>query len=159
MAATPPIPSRSGTARLRKQRQPRPLSPVKNMVLLLAIVVVFAIGLALTTHGKEFLSNLYRPVAIAFVILLAIEYIALKGRDRSRIYKIELEQARTKRQQDLEFLRGMEKELTTIEEKIRSMTKSPSGAIGSVSGAPSPSDLAEIQERLSALRRSLSERL
>jgi hypothetical protein len=157
MAATPSTPSRSGTARLRK-RQPRPFSPVKNAVLLLGIVVVFVIGLILTIQGKDFLRSLYSPVAIIVVIFLAIEYIALKGRDRSRIYKIELDHARTKRRQDLEFLRGVEKELSEIEEMIHSAAQeTPCG--GPEVPRPLSSKLGEIQNRLVALRRSLSERL
>lgn len=157
MPATPSTPSRSSTARLRK-RQPRPPSPVKNIILILAIVAVFVTGLILTTHGKDFLRSLYSPVAIIVVIFLAIEYIALKGRDRSRIYKIELEQARTKRQQDLEFLRGVEKELSEIEETIHSAAQETPCA-GPEAPRPLSSKLCEIQNRLVALRRSLSERL
>jgi hypothetical protein len=157
MAATSSTPSRSGTARLRK-RQPRPPSPVKNIILILAIVTVFVTGLILTTHGKDFLRSLYSPVAIIVVIFLAIEYIALKGRDRSRIYRIELDHARTKRRQDLEFLRGVEKEISEIEEMIHSAAQeTPCG--GPEAPSPLSSKLSEIQSRLAALRRSLSERL
>lgn len=112
-------PISSGTSRLRERRS-RPRRPrVTNARLIVAILVVFTIGAILSGEAAAFLSKLYGGAAIVLMVVLIIEYIVLKGRDRSRIYKIEIESMREKRHKDLEFLQSVERELAGLDESLQ----------------------------------------
>ena len=52
---------------------------------------------------------------VGLLVLLFVEYILLKGRDRSRIYRIELDQLHEKRNADLRDIRQWESQLGEIE--------------------------------------------
>ena len=148
---TPPR-TPSGAARLRRRRGGRPHAPrLRPVWLILAILGVFALGLHLSGGLGEFLQNLYSPVAIIVVVFLVIEYIVLEGRDRSRIYRIELDQMREKRRLDAAFLREVEDELRRLEDGFSDPASS--------NPSPQPADRAGLRERLAALRRRLSQRL
>ncbi|MFP4380709.1 MAG: hypothetical protein ACLFUS_09430 [Candidatus Sumerlaeia bacterium] len=147
MAKNTPHSRSSGFDRLRQRRKVRPPSPAKNMGLILSIIIVFAIGVGMSKQGDDFVRYLlYSPVAIIVVLFLGIEYLILKGRDRSRIYKIELDHARAKRQQDLEFLRRMEGQLRQMEKMLDEENAESSSS-------------EDFREKVKALRTELSERL
>ncbi|HUT23715.1 MAG TPA: hypothetical protein VM492_05185, partial [Sumerlaeia bacterium] len=125
---TNPSPS-SGPASSRdrsRRRRPRPPSPLKNALLILAIITVFALGVVLSGGAKEFIRVLYGPVPLVIAILLIIQYILLKGRDRSRLYKMELDQVRLKRREETDFLRRLEGELQEIESALEAAGENPS---------------------------------
>jgi hypothetical protein len=71
--------------------------------------------------AAELVKQLYSPVVALIVFFLALEYIILKGRDRSRILHIELEQAREKRQSDLEYLRKLDAHLLNAVNELRAL--------------------------------------
>ena len=80
-----------------------------------AILVVFFAGTIWSGEARNVLSKLYGGVAIIIIIFLMIEYVILKGRDRTRIYKLEVENILKKRQKDIAFLRELERELEDLE--------------------------------------------
>ncbi|NQU42485.1 hypothetical protein HQ520_04315 [bacterium] len=136
---------------MRRSRRPKPPSSLKTAVLVAAIFVTFAVGVALSDYRSEVVRWLYSPIAIVLVILLFIEYIVLKGRDRSRIYRIELEQARHKRVEDQEYLRHLEERLLAMEKEVPSPPE--------VRDSGCEERLGELRGELASLRRELSEKL
>lgn len=131
-------------ARLRRRRtRRRSPSPAKNAALILGIVLIFGTGLGISRQGIDFFRFLYHPMAIIVVILLLIQYIILKGRDKSRIYRIELEQARRKRQEDLEFFQRLEATIQKLE--VQAQSKEHTAV--------------EMREQLEQLRESIASRL
>lgn len=109
----------SAMARLRRSRKTaRAPSRLKNYGLVAAIAIVFSLGVYLAGGGREFLQGIYSHFAILLVVFLIIEYIVLKGRDRSRIYKIERDQARARRREDIEFLREIEERIETVQQDL-----------------------------------------
>jgi hypothetical protein len=143
-----------------RRRRPRPPSPLKNALLILAIIAVFALGVVLSGGAKEFVRVLYGPGPLVVAILLILQYILLKGRDRSRLYKMELDQVREKRREEADFLRRLEAEIRHIENAVEP-APGPSG------GNPSPerparsfpSPRGQIRDRLAALRKDIADRL
>jgi len=143
----------SGFARLRSRRR-RTAAPgrVKNYTLIGAIVLVFSLGIYLAGGGRELLRHAYSHFAILLLVFLIIEYIVLKGRDRSRIYRIERDQARAKRREDMEFLRETGEEI----ERIR-------GALQEAAAGESKPEQRErtddLTRRLDALQRRIAQRI
>jgi hypothetical protein len=146
----------SGAARLRKRRGRRDRLGLKPVWLIAAILVVFGAGFVLSGGGAAFLQNLYSPVAVIIAIFLMIEYIVLKGRGRSHIYHLELDQLRQRRHEEIEFLRDLEEELHRIEKDLERLSVAAPGATDSL-----PASLQEVREftkRVVAVRGNLSRR-
>ncbi len=99
-------------------------SSVKNVFLVIAILVVFTTGVFLAGGFGRFVAVIYDPVALAVAALLFGQYVLLKGRDRSRLYRIELDRMREKRAEDLRFLQGMAKELEALEKDVATIPAS-----------------------------------
>lgn len=119
---------------------PRRAAPrLRNQWLILFIALVFTAGLLLSGAGRPLFERLYHPAALLIVVLLIVQYILLKGRDRSRMYKIEAEQVRRKRAEDQEFLAECERSLAELEQRA----------------AADPA----LQEEITALRERLARRL
>ena len=129
----------------------RLIAGVKNYALVAAIVIVFALGIYLAGGRREILRHLYSHFAILLVVFLIIEYVVLKGRDRSRIYKIERDQARARRRDDQEFLREADDEIGTVTELLRQAQENQA--------RHDATRIAELTERLEALQRRIAQRL
>lgn len=153
MDRTPTPPRTTSTARLQKRTRRRAPASVKNAWLITAIVVVFLVGVVWSAGIAQTIRFLYEPIAIVILVLVLLEYIVLKGRDRSRIYRIELEKMRDKRHQDIEFLREQEAALAALEKDLESL------------GAVLPDDATGVAElliarnRLASLRDALARNL
>lgn len=144
MASTSPTPLPSD-APLRKRRVKSSPLRVKNAWLIAAIVVVFLVGVVWSGRAGHILSFLYKPLSIVLIVVLTIEYILLKGRDRTRIYKIEVEKMQKKRDDDIELMRNLERELIALEKNLDSLA------------APSPPETANAQNDLGAVRRRIGD--
>ncbi|MBN1867577.1 hypothetical protein JW916_09820 [Candidatus Sumerlaeota bacterium] len=116
-----PHPTPSGTSRLKKRRRRQSAARARTAWLIGAIVLVFVAGIFLSGGGIEFVRSLYSPVALIVVIFLIVEYVVLKGRDRSRLYRIELDQMREKRRRDNEFLHDIERDIQSVENDLASL--------------------------------------
>ena len=154
---TSPNPTASGAARLRERRRRRhaPHGRGKNVWLILGIVIVFGVGLVLSgTAGvlfETFANRLYGAFAVLLIVILMIEYILLKGRDPSRVYKIELEALRAKRERDVASMRQLEATLGSLDASLQSLLESK--ALEPDEGA----ELERLRQEVETARRKLAE--
>lgn len=126
-------------------------SRLKNNWIIAAILIVFVSGIVCSVGPAQFLKFLYNPAAIVLVVILMLEYILLQGRDRTRIYKIELEKLHEKRNQDIEFMRNLEQELNHLDESLSPLIQTLSG--------DASINLQRVRDDLSTLRKGLNDKL
>jgi hypothetical protein len=125
---------------------------MRNAWLVVAIITIFLIGLFIQVGWRTFLESLYRPAAVILIVFLAIEYIIIKGRDRSRIYRIELQSLREKRREDIEFIRNLEEDLEQIDEVLAELRMSlPSDSMDQMT------HVSRVRDRLDAIRNDLKD--
>ncbi len=98
------------------------LGPGEQVILI--VIGVLAL-IVLTGNHQTILNALYSPTAAIIPIIMLVEYLILKGSDRSVIYRRELDLAREKRRDDLLALRTMENELVDLRARIDSDMKQP----------------------------------
>ena len=72
----------------------------------------------LTGNALTILRHLYSPYAAFVAVVMLVEYVLLKGADRSALYRRELEAARQKRREDLLALREMETALVRLTDRL-----------------------------------------
>lgn len=147
-------PNPSGAVPMRERKAKPETVRVKNAWLIASIILIFTLGMIWSGWAGSLLKYLYEPLPIIIIVILMIEYILLKGRDRTRIYKIELEKMRKKRAGDIEFMRNLERELQDFQNGLDSL--SDASALDSES---SSGDLQDLRARLEHLRKDLSENL
>ncbi len=86
------------------------------------ILVLMAIGIlaliVLTGNFKLIIETLYKPYTALIVVIMLVEYVLLKGADRSQIYRRELEAARERRRDDVLALREMEMQLVELRARL-----------------------------------------
>lgn len=86
------------------------------------IIILIVIGILtliyLTNNLSKIWENLYSGYAVAIVVIMLVEYLLLKGSDRSPIYRRELEAARVKRRDDLLALRDLETQLVELRSRL-----------------------------------------
>jgi hypothetical protein len=143
-ASTPPGPRR------RAKRHGSSRASYRSSVLIVAILFVFGLGLHLSGNLSEFLHALYSPVALIAIIIMMAQYIVLKGRDRSRMYRIELHKARHKRTEEIEFLQTIEARLGEAKHDLD---------VARQASEPVPTDLEAVSEKIDRIRIDLSSRL
>ncbi|HPS00399.1 MAG TPA: hypothetical protein PLA90_02545, partial [Candidatus Sumerlaeota bacterium] len=148
-----PTPLPSGAARLRRRRQRNSARGVKNTWLIAAIILVFFFGIVWSGHAKDLFGMLYGRGAVLIVVVLIIEYIILKGRDRSRFYKLELLKMRDKRRNYIEFVRNLEAQLDQVESSLKPL------ADLLPPGDPNQAALQQATHQIEDLRRNLSKNL
>ena len=148
-ASPPPARSVAPEAPSASRVHPR----IRNAWLILAIVIVFGAGVVMSGAGGKLIDKLYGPAALIIVVILMIQYILLKGRDRSRVYKIEIEKMRAKRHDDVERMRHLETELAHLEQRLHRLAAS-----GGFDAVPA-GEARAIQDSLDTMRRDLSEGL
>jgi hypothetical protein len=148
-----PTPLPSGASRLRRRRQHSSARGVKNTWLIAAIILVFFFGIVWSGHAKDLFDMLYGRGAVLIVVVLIIEYIILKGRDRSRFYKIELLKMRDKRRNYIEFVRNLETQLDQVESALQPLAEllPPTD--------PNRVSLEEATRKMDDLRKNLSKNL
>lgn len=82
------------------------------------IIILMAIGIltliVVTGNHRLILDKLYSPTTAFIAVVMLVEYLLLKGSDRTAIYRRELEAARQKRRDDLLALRDLETQLVEM---------------------------------------------
>ena len=93
------------------------------------IIALMAVGLLVllvtTGHHHLLIDILYGPYTALIAVIMLVEYILLKGADRSPIYRRELETARQKRRDDVLALRSMEADLALLRSRINAVRQEP----------------------------------
>jgi len=84
----------------------------------LGTIIILGVLLLLTNDFDLFLSILYSPFSFLLLVVIILEYIILKGMDRSRIYKLEIQRLKQKRKKDMEWLQRMDKEIREIHNSL-----------------------------------------
>ena len=91
---------------------------------ILVLIVIGVLTLVIVTgHYKTILEMLFHPYAVILVLVMLVEYLLLKGADRSPIYQRELEVARQKRRDDLLVLRDMESQLVDLRARLNTLSE------------------------------------
>ncbi|MFH0794721.1 MAG: hypothetical protein V2A74_11880 [bacterium] len=102
---------------------PEPTGPRITYGEILIGVVVLGLLLLLFTHN---LKLLYNPMMFLLLIVIIGQYLIQKGVDRSRIYQMQLQQLQAKREEDLAFLRDVEREIYEIHKLLDGAKENPS---------------------------------
>lgn len=112
------------------------------LIITIALLVVALLGLLLlaTNDISLFFSLLYSPYSFLILALMLVEYLFLKGMDRSKVYKLENDRLKSKRQRDIALMKK-------IETQIRDIAASPSKEITDQ----------EIRERLKTVLKNLKD--
>lgn len=97
-------------------RKPR-LGPGELIIL---IVMALLALIVITGNLGMIVEKLYSPVIVVIVVVMLVEYLLLKGSDRSAIYRRERDAAREKRRNDLLAMRQMETRLVDLRADMRS---------------------------------------
>lgn len=97
---------------------PRPRRRLRSGELA-TLITIGILGLILVTgNARGLLRILYSPTAGLIAVVMLVEYILLKGADRSALYRRELDAARSKRREDLLALREMEERIVELRESL-----------------------------------------
>jgi len=82
------------------------------------IIILILIGLlgliVVTGNLNSILDRIFGVTTALIVVVMLVEYLILKGSDRSAIYRRELEVARLKRRDDLLAMRDLETQLDAL---------------------------------------------
>ena len=91
------------------------------------IIVLIAIGVGIlifiTGNHRLILDKLYSPYAFFIVVIMLVEYLLLKGADRSEIYRRELEAALQRRRDDLLTMREIERRLVDLRGQLNALNE------------------------------------
>jgi hypothetical protein len=110
----------------RDTEKKRWLFPLLRIILLLFI---FLLVLLLITNSYQTLVDiLYSPFSFAIMLIIVLEYIILKGVDRSRIYRLEIERLRSKRAEDIALWRDLEGHLSDALSTLQKLDNSAATA-------------------------------
>ena len=86
------------------------------------IIILILIGLlvliVVTGNLKSILDRIFGVTTALVVVVMLVEYLILKGSDRSAIYRRELEVTRLRRRDDLLALRDLETQLDDLREHM-----------------------------------------
>jgi len=121
------------------------------------IIILILIGLlvliVVTGNLKSILDRIFGVTTALVVVVMLVEYLILKGSDRSAIYRRELEVARLKRRDDLLALRDLETQLEDLRERMTT-------ALEGEADTPALREAIETSQRISlALLGRLRERI
>lgn len=122
------------------------------------IIILIVMGLLaliiLTNNLGALWEKLYSGYSVAIVVIMLVEYLLLKGSDRSDIYRRELEAARVKRRDDLLALRDLETQLVELRGRLCGVLErdadSPSALLDAAQHARTASEslLIRLRERI-----------
>lgn len=86
---------------------------------LAAVITIGVIALIVVTGNfPAIVRVLYSPYAAFVAVVMLVEYIILKGADRSALYRRELEATRAKRRDDLLAMRKIEAALVELDDEL-----------------------------------------
>jgi hypothetical protein len=98
-------------------RKRHSLHPRSGELIVLIVIGVLTL-VVLTGNFTRILKMLYSPQAALIAVIMLVEYVVLKGADRSVLYKRELDAARAKRREDLLAMREIEAKLIEIQTRL-----------------------------------------
>jgi hypothetical protein len=101
---------------MNERKRPR-VGPGEIFVLLIIGLLVLAI---LTERFRAIFEWLYSPYAGVLVVVMVVEYLLLKGSDRSAIYRRERDAAREVRRDDMLAMREMETHAVDLRARLGS---------------------------------------
>jgi purine-cytosine permease-like protein len=89
--------------------------------MIILIVIGVLILIVVTGNYPKIIEAIYGPYTVLIAVIMLVEYLILKGGDRSDLYRRELEVARHKRRDDLLALREMETQLVEMRTHMHSL--------------------------------------
>lgn len=96
-------------------------------VSLIEIIIICLISLCVlllvSNNVESFIRLLYSPVSFLVLIVVIGEYIILKSADRSRIYKIELDQLRELQMRRIKMFHRLEQQLDELIASLENIQK------------------------------------
>lgn len=127
-----------------------------------AVVLILLVGLVAliirTGNMPRLLEWIYSPQARLTAVIMLVEYVVLKGADRSAIYRRELEAVRAKRAEDLRAFQMLETELTALRGDLTGPQEAEGGAKAG-KGKPAAGPSAAAGRRIDSLLEKLRERI
>ncbi len=90
-----------------------------DLWILLAVAVVLA--LFFLDWIRPLAQLLYSPVAFAIAVVMLLEFLFLKARDRSRQLRVEIQMMKNRRREDIRLLRQTRDTLNSARETIESI--------------------------------------
>lgn len=91
---------------------------------------------------KPVFDFLYSPVALVILVVMLIEFLVLKARDRSRLLRIEIQMMRNRRREDVRLMRETRDELRALRSELAALALE----IETAESVPEP-----IRERFDAI--------
>ena len=118
----------------------------------LEVVIVFLITLCVlmlvTNNVESFFRLLYNPVSFLILVIVLAEYIVLKSADRTRIYRIEVDQLRSRLLEQVKAQHQIEQAIDDIEDIIHDIeTRHKDPEVKNAVG--------NIRERLTRIRKDI----
>jgi len=114
-------------------------------------VAVFCLAVLLTRDVGMVISFFYSPWAILLLVFAFVEFLIIKGGDRSRLYLIELEKMREREQQ---YVARQRRALEEVQRALgRPQPSSSASEGGAVSPASSSADHEECLKRVEQILR------
>lgn len=101
----------TGTDRARAKRTGAVRVGSRVLEIVLLAIAGFSLVLLLTQDLSLVTRSLYSPLAIILVVVVIVEYLIIKGGDRSRLYLIELERMHEREQVHVARMRRALEEL------------------------------------------------
>jgi hypothetical protein len=117
------------------------------VVVMAAAVVGAGYGPRLLRFVETTARFVFQPVAIVFLVALAIEYLILKSADRSRLLSIELERLRAKRREEVSAMRRTHESLERLQSGLSDAATGPAALDRAAL-------LAEVERAIESLRPS-----
>ena len=118
---------------------------------ILILMVIALIVLVLITHNFGSIDLLYEKLysgtSVFIAVIMLVEFLLLKGSDRSPIYMRELDAARQRRRNDLLAMREMETQLVELRSRLAAALAATPGDVD----APA----AELRLRIEDARQTL----
>ncbi|HOR27578.1 MAG TPA: hypothetical protein PLG73_06125 [Candidatus Sumerlaeota bacterium] len=106
-------------------RQRLRIGPGEIIILMTIGILALIVITGNLRNLRAILNWLYSPYAAFIVVIMLVEYLLLKGADRSHIYRRELDAARQKRRDDLLALRQIETELVDLRARLGAELENP----------------------------------
>jgi hypothetical protein len=131
---------------LKEQPSVKRVWPRAGEIILL-LIAAFCVLVLLTQDFGLVTRFFYSPLAIILLIVVFVEYLIIKGGDRSRLYLIEIERMREREQEQVARTRRALEEI----QRLRA-SATPSEGVTSPAATP-PADLEESLKRVEHLLR------
>lgn len=99
---------------MKEPRRPR----IRSGEIIILIVIGLLILVFFTGNVETILKRLYSPYAGFVALVMLIEYLLLRGGDRTALYRRELEAARARRRDELLATRELETQLVEMRTRV-----------------------------------------